>query len=452
MIYRGIWVFCLLSSLFGLFFCSPKPETVSESAVEKMQIASQPVVLQARQEEAPLDITAPKTALTIAPLSQEEGAVAVTAPQAPEKIEITLTPPPPVTAQAPQPLPFQPTVVEGGLAVELILDASGSMNGILGSETKINIAKSLLKDLAVQWAALKQPRISFALRIFGSKTPLEANQCDDSELLIPLSPIDLKTVGQKLSEIEAKGSSPLAYALGKAGEDLSAQNEDRVIVLLTDGKDTCQQDICSAARQLYEGHFKIVTHVVGFDLDSADEAPLKCAAQAGKGVFLLARTREELASALDEALRSTVPYNLRLKVLVGGTPLESTITVFKAGTQEVIEQAPSFGIELFRLNPGAYDILIEYSKSIEASKPSKIIKGVELPSLGKVEQEIRFDLATVTLSARDSKGEPAETEYVFYEAGTEVKEASFTSNGEETTLYMAPGNYDLVAERTTPGQ
>ena len=443
--------FLIILSLLSVGACGSKPETISSEAAEKVQIASQPVTLQAK-EEAPLDITAPKTALTIAPLSPEEEAVAVTAPQAPEKIEITLTPPPPVTAQAAQPLPFQPTVVKEGLAVELILDASGSMNGILGSDTKMNIAKSLLQDLAVQWAALKQPKISFALRVFGAATPLEANQCDDSQLLIPLGPIDPKTIQKKLSEMEAKGSSPLAYALEKAGEDLSAQNEDRVIILLTDGKETCQQDPCSAARQLYEGNFKIVTHVVAFDVDQADEAPLKCTAQAGKGVFLLARTREELASALDEALRSTVPYNLRLKVLVGGTPLESTITVYKAGTQEIVEQAPSFGIELFRLQPGSYDILVEYSKSIEASKPSKIIKGVELPSLGKVEQEIRFDLATVTLSARDAKGEQAATEYAFYNAGTEEKAASFTSDGEETTLYMAPGKYDLVASRTTEGQ
>ncbi len=432
--------------------CSPKGEVdTSNEITEKVQIAAPPIELKAQQEEAA------KEALTLFPLSPEEVTPAP-APTTPEKLEITITQPPTTpTAQAEipsaaEPVPFQPTTVEGGLAVELVLDASGSMNGLLGTETKMNIAKSLLQDLTPQWATLKQPPLSFALRLLGATTSLEANQCDDSQLLIPFGPIDPTTVQQKLAQLQPKGSSPIAYALEKAGEDLAPLQKDRVLILVADGRDTCQQDPCSVAKALHEGHFKIVTHVVGFDLAAADEAGLKCIADASKGSFFLARTREELASALDEALRSTVPYNLRLKVLVGGTPLESTITVFKAGTQEAVEKNFSFGIELFRLKPGAYDILVEYAKSIEESKPSKIIKGVELPSQGKVEQEIRFDLANVTLSAHDPKGGATGTEYTFYKAGTEEEVASFQSGGEETMLYIQPGNYDIVANRTTPGQ
>jgi len=424
-------LFVLLILGFG---CSSKKEVGQKEEPQKVQVASSTLELKA-EKQAPSKSAA--ETLSLIPLPLESGQV---------------TQPPLETKPLPQSIPFQPTIIKGGLAVELIVDASGSMNGILGADTKFNIAKSLLEDLARQWSGLKEPAVNLAIRTFGSEYPLEANQCDDTKMILPVGAIDSIKVKESLNLIQAKGSSPIAYALRKAAEDLGQQNEDRVVILLTDGKDTCEQDPCTVSKELYEGVYKIITHVVGFDVAQEDEATLKCIADASRGVFLVARNKEELASALDEALRSTVPYNLRLKVLVGGSPLPTTITVYKSGTQEMVQREQSYGIELFRLKPGNYDILVEYANSIEASKPSKILKGVELTEQGKVEQEVRFDLASVTLSARDAKGEPAKTEYQFYKAGSQEKVAAFTSDGGEKTIFIAPGSYDLVANRVAEGQ
>ncbi|MDO8526820.1 MAG: VWA domain-containing protein [Deltaproteobacteria bacterium] len=404
-----------------------------DNATNKIQVNSAPLELKNQNQE--------KIAVTTSPLE-----ITITPQAGTVKVETTTT----TTTPPPQPIPFQPTLIQSGMAVELILDASGSMNGLLGSDTKINAAKTIVEDLASQWASLKEPPVHLALRVFGSQYPLESNECSDSVLLVPLTFIDSAEIKKSLSDIEARGASCIAYALKKAAEDLSAQNEDRVIVLLADGRDTCNQDPCAVAKELHEGAFKIITHVVAYDVPQSDEAGLKCIAESSKGVFLLARTREELASALDEALRSTVPYNLRLKVLVGASPLPTTITIYKAGTQEVVQKASSYGIELFRLPPGNYDVMVEYSDSIEENRPSKILKGVELTGQGKVEQGVHFDLASITLSAHDAKGEPAETEYIFYKAGSEETVAKFKSDGTESTLFIQPGNYDLIANRTAP--
>lgn len=352
-------------------------------------------------------------------------------------------------ASAAQPVPYQPTVIRAGLSVELVIDASGSMNGFLGTDSKINLVKETLKDLVSQWTRFKEPPLHFGLRTFGSKHPLEANECNDSELLFPIATLDPQAVIDGLKPIQAQGTNPLSLALQKAGEDLIAQNEDRVIILLTDGKDSCAQDPCVTAKNLYDRQ-KIITHVIAFDATQVDEPALQCIAGSSNGVFLLARTREELGAAIDEALRSTIPYNLRLKVLVGGTPLPGTVTVYKAGTQQIVERRQSFGIELLRLAPASYDILVEYSASVEQNKPSKILKGVELTQTGKVEQEIRFDLAAMTLSAHDAQGKPAGAEYSLFKTGTKNKAAAFTSDGTAATFYILPGNYDLIADKIAP--
>ena len=448
--------------------CRQTPTVVGEKVEEKNQIVAPALMLKAAgapkqetiqiqpiaKEGAPpiKEIVPPTGGVTIIPLSTQ---APTTQPATAPLLETKPLEIPGSTnlliAQAPlEQIPYQPTMLKGGLAVELIVDTSGSMNGLLGADTKMSIAKTLIGNLATEWATLKDPPIHLALRVFGSENLLEANKCDDSKLLMPLGPINPVELRKNLESIQAKGSSPIAYAMRKAAEDLATQSEDRIIILLTDGKDSCEQEPCAAAKELYDGNYKIITHVVGFDLIQADEPSVKCIAGNSKGIFLLARTKDELASALDEALRSTVPYNLRFKVFVGATPLPTTITVYKAGTQEVIERAQSYGIELFRFKPVAYDISVEYTASIEQSKPSKILKGVELTGQGKVEQEIRFDLASLTLSAHDAKGEPAQTQYELFKAGTQDKIASFTSDGRETSFFLEPGDYDLTAQRLAP--
>ena len=433
----GLWYLVF----FFLFSCSSHKAAQKSStpaAAEKIQISSPTLELGA-QKAPEANPNKPEEKLTskdvqIKPLPTEE--------KKPEGPAITA-----------QPVPYQPTLVKTDLAVELVVGASGSMNGVLGTETKFDIATSLIQGLASQWKDLQEPALSLGVRLFGSEKPLEANDCEDSKLLFPPAPIHQATVQKGFENVGAKGKSAITFALRKAAEDLNSVNGDRIIVLLTDRKDNCGQDPCAVAKELYDGPSKIITHVVGFDIAQEDEAALRCIAQAANGVFLLARTKEELASALDESLRSTIPYNLRIKTLVGGTPLPATITVFKAGTQQIIKKEESYGIELFRLPAGAYDILVEYAQSIEMKKPSKILKGVDLTEKGKAEQEIRFDLASLTLAGRDAKGEATATHYSLFQAGSDKKVAEFDSTGEEATFFIAPGTYDLTAaSKTLTGQ
>lgn len=409
--------------------CSQEGQEGKKETGEKISVASKPVRLEGGVPSK----------LTIQPLE--------TGPE--EKTTLTLTPLPLNKTATAENVPFEPTVVTSGLGVLLLIDASGSMNGLMGTDPKIAIVKDIFHDLTRHWSSPKDPPLQLALRVFGSKYPLEANQCDDSELLAPFGKNSLKVMEEKIAKLEAKGANPLAFALKKAKEDLAGVSDDRVILLLTDGKDTCGEDPCATAKQLYE-ESKIITHVVAFDIAGEDEGMLKCIAEVSRGRFFLARTKEELASAMDEAAASTIPYNLRLKILVGGTPLPSQITVYKANTQQVVKKEKSFGIELMRLDPSAYDIHVSYEDSIEQTKPSKFLKGVELTKQGKIEQEIRFELASVTLSAHDSSGKPASTEYSFYKEGSQTPSARFQSDGVETTLFLTPGSYTLVAHKNQP--
>lgn len=409
--------------IFVLGLCLGCADGGKKEAEEKFQVSAPALEM---KTEAPGEAK-PAEAVQVKPLPIEE------AKEETEKIET---------------VPFQPTVVREGLSAELILDASGSMNGLLGAETKWNLAVSLIEELLPQWQGLADPPLSLGLRLFGSISPLEDNNCEDSVRLAEPGPIDSAALRKELKAAQPKGKSPLTFALEQAGEDLKKRNEDRVLLLLADGKDNCGRDPCQSARDLYQRD-KIITHVIGFDIPSEDEPALKCIAEQAGGVFLLARTRDELLSRLDEALRSTIPYNLRVKTLVGATPLPCKLTVLKAGTPTVVREEHSFGIALLRLPPGAYDIRVEYADSIAAQKPSKILKGVELTEKGKIEQEIRFDLASLSLAARDAEGNPTAVQYTILQAGTQQTAAQTETSGEEKIFFLEPGTYDIVAAAST---
>ena len=369
----------------------------------------------------------------------------------------TLIPSPPVeettlpspSVEEAEEVPFQPQAVQSGLAINLVLDGSGSMKGLLGADTKADLVKRFLKDLSEPWSTLKEPPIHLAIRTFGSQFSTELAQCDDTKLLMPLGGLDPSKITEALSSWTPQGMSPLAATLKEAAKDLpeGGPQVDRVIILLADGADTCNQDPCQTAGELYDSPSKTIIHVIAFD---SDEPTLKCIAEKGHGEFVLARTPEELATALDQTFRTTVPYNLKLKILIGGSPLPSTLTVYKAGSTEVVKQETSYGVQLLRLPPGSYDIRVEYSASYESPKPAKQLKGVDLTASGKVEQELRFDLGSVDVSGSDGSGVAVATRFDFFAEGSKEPKASLTTKGDPVHFYLTPGTYDVVATRLEP--
>ncbi len=114
------------------------------------------------------------------------------------------------------------------------------------------------------------------------------------------------------------GQTPIAYALKQAAEDFGTLQNDRVVVLVTDGIESCGGDPVQAARELREQN--IMVHIVGFGLDNAadeDAASLWAVANASGGRYVTAGSAEELK----EALASTVGTSFR--VFKGSTEIAS---------------------------------------------------------------------------------------------------------------------------------
>lgn len=198
-------------------------------------------------------------------------------------------------------------------SIELILDASGSMNGRLADGTvKLEAAKAAVSKLV---EAL-DPAIRLSYRAYGHQSPRAAHDCGDTALLAGFDAAGSirADVLRNTEKLKAQGYTPITYVIGLAADDLKAEDvAERIVVLISDGKETCEGDPCATARKLKEADAKLVIHTVGFGVDDATRFQLKCIADATGGSYFAPESADELADSL-KAAAAAAPEEATIKI------------------------------------------------------------------------------------------------------------------------------------------
>jgi hypothetical protein len=201
-------------------------------------------------------------------------------------------------------------------SVLLILDASGSMNQVDGSGTPlIDGAKAALREIVHRLP----PDANVGLRVYGHRTSNEdpIAGCVDTELVVPVGPIDREALNGAIDSFQASGFTPIGLSLQEAADDLPATGS-RTIILVSDGVDTCAPpDPCEVAEQLAVEGFATHIHTVGLFLnDPAAVTQLQCIADAGNGTFSsvdsIDHFFEQLSGLVTEALEG--PEQIQLQI------------------------------------------------------------------------------------------------------------------------------------------
>jgi len=180
-----------------------------------------------------------------------------------------------------------------------LFDGSGSMLEPWGkpNQIKINIAKSILTQIV---DSLKQnDKLELALRIYGHRSPREANNCKDTWLEVPFKPKNHKLIIDKINEIKPKGVTPITYSLEQAAKDFPAGVGYRnIVILITDGIESCGGDLCATSRELQKKGVFLRPYIIGLGLRA--EKTLDCA-----GKYISAETPREFHEELNKAIQAT---------------------------------------------------------------------------------------------------------------------------------------------------
>ncbi|MBN1385225.1 MAG: VWA domain-containing protein, partial [Elusimicrobia bacterium] len=155
--------------------------------------------------------------------------------------------------------------------IEIILDASESMNNEIEGEKKIDIAKEVISKMLSLLSPQSTGYLKIGLRTFGEEREMDAGK--DSRLLVPIREVNLRNFEETLGEITPKGYSPIAHSILMAGYDFPF-SEDKMIILITDGKETCGGDPVKAVKRLQREGINVVVNIIGFDVDEDDNESL----------------------------------------------------------------------------------------------------------------------------------------------------------------------------------
>ncbi|NJN47382.1 MAG: VWA domain-containing protein [Candidatus Competibacteraceae bacterium] len=205
-------------------------------------------------------------------------------------------------------------------SVLFVLDGSGSMWGKVGDQAKIEIAKTVMTDMVEQLPS----EVSTGLLVYGH------NRKDDCEDIAMVAPVGSERTAlvQALNDINPKGKTPLTGAVQLAARELRQSEGSSSVVVVSDGKETCEGDPCSAAREAANSGVDLRIHVVGFDVTGEETEQLNCIAKEGKGKYFAAANSEQLVAALSEVQKEVVaapPPPPPVQVAETTTPAESEV-------------------------------------------------------------------------------------------------------------------------------
>lgn len=206
-----------------------------------------------------------------------------------------------------------------GIGVGVILDTSGSMLEKLQGRRRIDVATDALERL-VSDALIEG--VPFTMRTFGGRGKGKAARCE-TRLSLPLGPLEKASALGMLGKLKARKQTrtPIAAALEKVPEDLAGVTGPRIVVLVTDGAETCGGDPEAVIDALREGGLDVTVNIVGFALeDEALKSSMAGWAADGGGTYFDAAGADSLADSIAAAVNAPYRvYDPAGKVVAGGT-------------------------------------------------------------------------------------------------------------------------------------
>lgn len=187
----------------------------------------------------------------------------------------------------------------------IVFDASGSMSGnqVLGipnSRARIDEVRSALAQVLPTAAANRR----IGLITYG---PGPYNQCNVKLEFTP-TPDAAKPIMRTVNKLVPAGKTPLTSSVEQAAEILNYRSKPGVIVVVTDGEETCGRSPCELAKQLRLTADQLTVHVIAFRYEGFSWTggnsvmELMCLADENRGVFAKANSEGELVDALQKTL------------------------------------------------------------------------------------------------------------------------------------------------------
>lgn len=201
----------------------------------------------------------------------------------------------------------------------VVFDGSASMAKTgpgTGDQTRIVLAREAVR--------LAMPEIELyrdlGLVIYGPGD--ERKSCDNVDPRFSPIPNAAQRIIGAVDKLNPDGNTPLTAAVQSAAEALNYTEKPGVVVLVTDGRETCGGSPCALGAELAATGLDLTVHVIGFQLQPESKGHPSfrpsnevynpdCLAEQTGGKTVTTETVDELVDALRETLACPVVSLLR---------------------------------------------------------------------------------------------------------------------------------------------
>ncbi len=187
----------------------------------------------------------------------------------------------------------------------LVFDASGSMagnvnQGIATITPRIDVVRSALAKVLPAVTRFRK----VGLITYG---PGPYQQCNIQLALKPTTNA-ADAIMRDVDALVPAGKTPLSTAVKQAAEVPDYRTKPGLIVVVTDGEETCGGSPCDLGKQLHDAALQLTVHIIGFrmkDFSWTGEQSIldaKCLAESNGGLYISADAEEDLSKALEKTL------------------------------------------------------------------------------------------------------------------------------------------------------
>ncbi|WP_375558995.1 VWA domain-containing protein [Bernardetia sp. OM2101] len=318
-----------------------------------------------------------------------------------------------------------------------IYDASGSMWGQIKGKAKVTIATEVLSKSINQIPATQK----VGLVAYGHRNK---EDCQDVEFVVATEIENRESIQETLKKIKPLGRTPLAYSAQLVIDKIATSNEKATIILVTDGIESCDGDICKVVQDAKAKGIDFKLHIIGFGLKKEETKQLKCAAKSGDGRYYDAADAEELSEILQETTTSTVDKpkdNFSIYTTKNGQPVDAYLKAVDVKTKKSISVTRTYGdTSFFYLPEGEYDLHIQ---PLEGSKIAAIVLNNIKVSSSNTEithKTVSFDGGNVEVNSYNND-EFWDTMVKVYDINTGKVAAHKRTYGRTVSLEVNAGNY-----------
>ena len=204
-----------------------------------------------------------------------------------------------------------------------LLDASGSMMAPWEGQPRWHVATRMVSRMVDSLNAY--PNLELALRVYGHQFPNADKNCEDSRLEVPFAPRNAAAIKRKLTALKAQGNTPITYSLLQSAGDFPVDKASRnVLLLISDGLESCNRDPCAASLALQRKRVFLKPFVIGIGAEKDFGRQLECLGQYYNAAEV-ATFRTVMNDVIAKTLsKTTVAVNL---TDAAGKPVESNVNL-----------------------------------------------------------------------------------------------------------------------------